>query len=734
MAEEIKRDEKPLDGKGLGKVFTLLNTDFERVEQKIAEVKERQDDLSLGSYSYCVASWEKNSLDPVATKQYGNPDLLRRWDFYLVDHDKLSEDGKACVPVAKLKRNNIFRDQYGQYAKTVFTNLKCKGLYNIQGDINSGYTAKSVFSMDGSTQLFDNSACSGSPYATVATFNSAKFWEEKGHAGKLYIKVSSTIYEVTNIPRPWEEYQQDGKGFDKLQSVVMSYPKTCYLLDQLEGNSGKIWKGIFFEPTIWDGIDVSRFPLNPTGIGPTPATAVASTGTSSTASKTSSTANGDKMFTRYVEFYKEPSTATGTDGLRMGTNCQGHLGEGNISKAFMSEDWTIDGVKYKRFIYGRSYDVSQLTNCNMARNSNPDPQKPYPFAEGGYHSRNVFVSSQETIYQTKYLNETGFFASGISANDAVENEAQWKAYGGIRWQKQGSSTWNYGTWNTTPEGLYYNTSKGATHFNALLSWWFPKEQVLESQTAASYAAEAGIDEGVEFEWAGKTWWYKNVPGAPGLKDGEMNCIIYKKIPYTFKGYDDSLASTTWNMEIILRMSLMNGYNHSGDYWIYYGGGYEQVGTVTNVTNGTTGNPVDIWICFDQSKWRSTAELQTVSINNLGTFVFEQDPNYWKAWSGLNLGDSYTAERPSYTAYKSKEGGSLGTGECYWSYCSKHWSTTLNQRIRVGIHGRGNWSSNAGLGFSGISIRDIWARSESSFEHTRDFGGSVSTNLDLTRMV
>ena len=39
----------------------------------------------------------------------------------------------------------------------------------------------------------------------------------------------------------------------------------------------------------------------------------------------------------------------------------------------------------------------------------------------------------------------------------------------------------------------------------------------------------------------------------------------------------------------------------------------------------------------------------------------------------------------------------------------------------GIHGRGNWSSNAGLGFSGISIRDIWARSESSFEHTRDFG-------------
>ena len=724
---EPSRDEKPLDGRGLKKVFALVEKDFQRVDKYLEQVQDNLDQLNYGSYNYCVAAWEKNSLDPVAIEQYGDPELLKRWDFYFVNHGQVSPDGKSCTPVAKLKRNNIFRDENGNFVKTVLTSKNCKFLTSITRSGNEFRALSFNNSSYATYKLYLNSNDPNSFISTIGDFNAESFWNKYGHTVySLYATSSNTSWQrVYNIPRPWEEYIEDWENKDvdisKVHSVVLSYPKTCYLLDQVEGKSGKIWKGIFFEPMIWDGIDVSRFALNPTGIGPTPAAAQALTGVSSTASKTSATSNGDVLFTRYVEFY--PATASSKTFVP-GNNCQGHIGEGDISRVFMSEDWVINNVKYKRFLYGRSYDVSQLTNCNMARNNNTNPQVPYPFAEGGYHSRNVFISSMETLYKTKYLNESNFFASGISANDEVTNEAQWRKYGGIRWKKSSSDTWNYGTWNTTPEDIYYNANKNQTHFNALLSWWYPKEQVLESQTIASFAAEAGIDPGVKFsnfnyvgETAGipPTYWYENIPGTKGLKDGEMNCIVYKHFIYSFSGYDSSLVPATFNMEIILRMSLMNGYNHSGDYWIYYGGGYEQVGTVTNVENGTTGNPVDIWTCFDQTKWRTTSELQTVSLNNLGKFVFEGDGNYWHAWSGLNLGDSYTAERPSYTAYKSKEGGDLGTGECFWSYTSKHWSTTLNQRIRVGCRNmssgndencgcrRGEHGVKSGVNINGYNI-------------------------------
>lgn len=97
--------------------------------------------------------------------------------------------------------------------------------------------------------------------------------------------------------------------------------------------------------------------------------------------------------------------------------------------------------------------------------------------------------------------------------------------------------------------------------------------------AASFAFETGVEEGLEFDFYGGKYWYKNVQGAKSMTEGHMNVIVFKEMTGTISALNENDEPAEFDLEVILRMSLYDGMNLSGDVFRYCGGGYEQVGTL-----------------------------------------------------------------------------------------------------------------------------------------------------------
>ena len=213
---------------------------------------------------------------------------------------------------------------------------------------------------------------------------------------------------------------------------------------------------------------------------------------------------------------------------------------------------------------------------------------------------------------------------------------------------------------------------------------------MESQMAASFAVETGVAEGEEFTFYGGTYWYGNPTGIFGLNDGEMNTRVYKKMAQTFTAYDAEGVETSWDVEVILRMSLIKGMNLSGDIFAYWGGGYEQVGTCKYLQETQrTGNPVALYLQPDQKQWlRETL----ISKTDLGTFDFES--SYKKIGETENAGNGYALKRAPYAAFKTEKGGSISTGECFYVHDDNYWGNVIDSRFRIAVRLRG--LANLGL--------------------------------------
>ena len=202
--------------------------------------------------------------------------------------------------------------------------------------------------------------------------------------------------------------------------------------------------------------------------------------------------------------------------------------------------------------------------------------------------------------------------------------------------------------------------------------------------AASFAVETGVPEGEEFEFYGGTYWYQTPTGALGLNDGEMNVRVYKRMSQTFTAYNADGAQQSWNVEVILRMSLMEGMNLSGDIFAYSGGGYEQVGTVKYLQDTQrTGNPVDIYIQPMQKQWVRETES---SKNSLGMFGFEG--SYMKIGTFENISDGYYKVRVPFSGWKKENGGNISQGECCYGWSNNYWGNTIDQRVRIAARFRG----------------------------------------------
>ena len=336
--------------------------------------------------------------------------------------------------------------------------------------------------------------------------------------------------------------------------------------------------------------------------------------------------------------------------------------------------------------YPRTSDMNQISNMQKARANNADTNAPLPFAEGGYHGINTFILCMELLYGTKYLHDNNLFGSGISSNDACNSENTWLDNGGVRCKEQGTEEWTYrGFGDRIPFG--YNEKLEKQNFSWFVNYYRPKEQCMESQMAASWAAEFGIAENTEYEAYGVTYRYKNITGVKGLADGVMNCKVYRKKIGTCKGYKDADTLATYDLELSLRMSLMHGMNVSGDVFAYWGGGCEMVGT----NKGDTGsarlekNYIDFYLEPNQSKWVNESN---VSKNNLGTFGFEAMYGKIGVFGPPILSDGYCKKRLGNTPYEIADGGNMSSWQCFYSWAYPYWGSTLNQRVRIAVRLRG----------------------------------------------
>ena len=624
--EEVALVEKGKKNYGLPLSLLAKASDLEEVNKSIESIRSDISDLQIQD-NYGVASWSEDDLAPECTGFFGSWEFLNKWNVYLLD--TTDNAGETTTPVGKLMRNNLFRFEDGSFAPTVGITEEMRAECDVELYLDEAHQQK---------------------YCDAGAFNAETFYNEHGMA-KLY---NAEGIEV-RVLRPWETTETK-------YTIGIGRDDTVYLLDSLKGKSGRVWKGLFAKPTVWDGIDVSDYALPSTAMSPSPVCTI-----------------GDKPRSFFYLYEGEK-------------NCQSSAGQNNLCTMFQ---------------VGRTYprvsDMSQVTNMQRARSMNADTSRSYPFSEGGFHALNTYVTAQEVLYGTKYLHKNTVFGSGISSNDSCNSEATWKQNGGVRYKLSSSGTWKYANWNTQGD-IYYTADQKLVNFNTLLNLENPKEQCMESQMAASFACEIGIQPGVEFEFYGGTYWYENVPNASGLSEGGMNVRVFKRMSTTFNAYDSAGAEQSWDVEVILRMSLVGGMNLSGDIFAYWGGGSENVGTyVVDVNTSRVGNPVDLYIEPDQKKWHNET---IVSKADKGVFDFES--RYRKLGTYTNLGNSYVLKREPYSCWKTENGGSISTGECHYVYDNNYWDSVLNTRYRIGLRFRGYANSGA------CSARSVSAAAVASY--------------------
>lgn len=600
----------------------------------IESLKESVGILETGSPFY-VAAYAQGTNDSVPLFSQGNPEICKKFDFFLLDTS--DNAGEYTTPVGKLMKNNLLRFANGSYAPVVgitqamYDECMTQAIYtkNAGGNTYSEAYAAGAFDPDAQWEI---------DKALIA---------EGQEATPLYKKVGEGYQPVSHVLRPWETTETK-------YTVGIAAAQDLYLLDNVKGTSGRYWKGIFTEPRIWDGIDLSKFKVARTAMGPCPMTTVVE--------------NGVTKSRCFFYLYEAAHN-----------NCKSNPGL-IPNNPFYNKDRH----------YPRIDDVNLVTNMNWARANNADPTKSYPFAEGGWWVTNAHIIALELLAETRYLHQANLFGSGISSNDITSLTTLYTS-GGARFRAKGyDMSWNYRTFRDRCDPYLYDPLMSPVNMAKLLAQFRPKEAAMESQLAASMATELGIaptesaDALNTFKFYGDTYYYMNVPGFAGLQDGDMNVRVYKVQTADVEGFLTSGEAATFEFELVFRMSLFNGANLCGDIWAYNGGGLEMV--CTKETDAWTGHHVDVYLQPDQKQWHHDSN----DVKNIGeTWDFEK--TYLKVGEYGNLGNSYTLERMSNSPVRIKKASNMSQGENYYMWDNFYYNK--GQRARMKSVFRSESSSN-----------------------------------------
>lgn len=662
-----------------------LKASIDQNSHDIKSVSKKVDPLiGIGSAKYYVAEYAKGSNDNTEIRHLGNKDILNNFGFVLLD---TSDNKNITTKPKRLKDNNLLRFEDGTFAPTVgitteqYNQCMANDIYTMEVDESSN----PVYTLEYHAGQFD---------AAIQWEKDKALIKAGSPAQRLFTRVPGSVGDtsgsyklVTHVLRPWETTETK-------YTIGIANLVDMYLLDNQVGDSGAYWKGIFLEPISWDGIDVTKHKLPPTAIGPCPVTTIQE--------------NGIIKTRNFFYLY---------NGI---TNCQSDGG------LLPNHDFVENRT------YPRVNDMNQVNNMVYARNNNYDVTKPYPFAEGGYHATNTFITALELAAGTRYLHQANMFGSGISSIW----DSNFFTSGGVRFRAQSYEGWTTKQLGDYSTPLQYNESGSTNMMSRVLYNKYPIEQCMESQMAASYAAELGINPTTDpaspnyFEFYGNRYYYMNVPGFDGLNEGRMNTRVYKYIQKTVSAYYDK-APHDFDMEVVHRMSIFNGANLSGDIFAYNGGGLEIVGSCTVDPDNIdwddpeadpeiqlVGNKIDIYVEPDQTKWHSE---KVISKNGLDQ-VFGFEAMYRHVLETTNLGDSYTLTREGFTPWKTAKASNNVQGECYYQRDSNEWGH-LNQRVRISSLLRGDST------FYNCSYRFMLANQAASNVGT-SFSGTAQALIEL----
>ena len=283
--EEVALVEMGKKNYGLPMSLLAKASDIEDVNRSIEGIRSDISDLQIQD-NYGVASWSEDDLAPECTGFFGSWEFLNKWNVYLLD--TTDNTGETTTPVGKLMRNNLFRFEDGSFAPTVGITEEMRAECDVELYLDEAHQQK---------------------YCDAGAFNAETFYNEHGMA-KLYNVEGIEV----RVLRPWETTETK-------YTIGIGRDDTVYLLDSLKGKSGRVWKGLFAKPTVWDGIDVSDYVLPPTAMSPSPVCTI-----------------GDKPRSFFFLYEGE-------------TNCRSSAGQSNLCTMFQ---------------VGRTYprvsDMSQVTN------------------------------------------------------------------------------------------------------------------------------------------------------------------------------------------------------------------------------------------------------------------------------------------------------------------------------------------------------------------------------------
>lgn len=641
-----------------GDAVKAIFPDFQATKDSLDVLNDR---VSLLEYyhdpsRYAVAAWNNDDLNPEAMEFQGNKAIVDDYKFMLID---TTDNARETTGWKELKRNNLLRYVDGSFAPTVgitaamYDECATNDLYTLAED---GVTYELLYAAG----EYDAEGEWEYDKALIRLGNPVRTLYIQDAEGTSYIAVEHKF-------RPWETTETK-------YTIGLGMDHDVYLLDNVTDITGKTWQGLFLDPVKWQGIDLKPYKLAPTAISPSPVCTV-----------------GGKTRSFFYLYQGE-------------TYCQSYTGQDGVTSIFK------DGRTYPRV-----NDMQQVNNMNFARKNNADTNAPYPFAEGGFHALNTYNVALEVLYGTRYIHGSTMFGTGISSNDTCNSETTWKSNGGFRYRLKGADTWSYCIWSATVPYYTKEDLKTKPHASLLVNTEYPKEQCMESQMAFSYAMEAEIEPDTVFDFYGGKYWYQEVPNTSGAE--KMNVRVYRIKTGIANMYNSNAEPVELEIECCLRMSLFGGMNGSGDIFVYWGGGYEQVGTCVNTKSGSIGHPVKLYLQPDQSKWlRETS----VTKNNLGVFDFESA--YLFMGDSQTMGGSYAKARAPYTGWKTVKGGSSSNGMCFYTYDENYWSSTLNQRVRIAGRFRGY------AYYGSCSRRALYAYNSAANAH-RAFGGSASVLID-----
>lgn len=634
-------------------------TQLSKVNQKVDEAKE-----SIAKINDTLEN-AKDYYIAENDETTGNPKFLNgRGDktFLAEWHpyliDTTDNTGEVTHPVGQLQDNNYFRFKDGSFAPTVGITEEMRAACDVQLYTNAEHTEK--LTLPNGVVVTDSEG--EHPFNAVEVYNALGL-----------IKLYDVNGEEVRQLLPWETTETK-------YTINIGYKDTLYPIDRQKGKSGLVLSGISKKPIVYDGIDAGRFPLLPTAISPCPITTIGN--------------KARNMFYAYG------------------------VGDANTKNVKSSDlcNMFMDGRTYPRV-----NDIGQVNNMKYVRANNAEAQSSVPFAEGGYHATNVFLLCMELFYGTKYLHDNNLFSSGCTSNDPCTNETTWKNNGGVRYKKQGNSDWSYSTFDkSAPFGQTSTMTK--YNWSYYLNGYAPKAECMEGQMAASWAEEFGIGENEEFEAYGNKYYYKNIAGVEGLRDGKMNCKVYRLRQGTGQGYKDADTKEDYDIEVVVRISLMHGVNAIGDIFNYEGGGIAIIGTYKPTADGDKlkDSSIDIYLEPNQSKWLYDT---TIEKPNLGTFEYEKTYTKLGTQSPL-LSDGYIKDRIGFTPLKTANGGGLSTWQCSFAWSNAYWGQKENSRYFLAVRRRGR-SYDAVCGF-----RTVLMHSAASYADTHN-GGSAQCRIDAS---